>query len=302
MTTWQVMPESNDDRGPIFSPTSVDSPIQLVSFALMASEGADYHASGSAVLVAPHLALTARHVLDDYWHRFEDKPMSEGKASRFSLVALNLQKAGTSLAVFAVTRTWSLQTTDLALLRLTPFSPEAADYRWRLPILDIIPPAVGDEISAFGYHSTHAASEPNGITLRASPASAGGVVRAVHLERRDRVRLPFPCFQTSARFDGGMSGGGVFNAAGRLCGIICQSLPPGADDPSAEHASYVSLLWPAFNIPIDDLYTDAPWSAPYTLFDLAKRGVCNMHGASHLTVVQAPTERVISLNYSTKAE
>jgi hypothetical protein len=282
----------------MFSSTDIDSPIHIVSLALMASKGDVYHSSGSAVIVAKNLALTARHVLDDYWKSFDYRTMSSAARGSFSLVGFNICNSGRTGAVFSVTRTWSLPSTDLALLRLTPFSQEAEKFKWQLPILDMTPPNIGDEIDGFGYHSSHAEPLKGSIAWHTSPASSPGVVRAVHLEKRDRATLHWPCFQTTARFDGGMSGGAVFNKAGRLCGIICSSLPSTTDEPDIEHASYVSLLWPVLGIPIDELYDNPPVAAPYTLFDLAKHAGCNIHGLNQVDVVRTQTGQILSVKFT----
>ncbi len=42
----------------VFSPTDVDSPIHIVSLALLASLDGDHRPSGTAVIIAPHLAVT----------------------------------------------------------------------------------------------------------------------------------------------------------------------------------------------------------------------------------------------------
>jgi hypothetical protein len=177
-------------------------------------------------------------------------------------------------------------------------SCEAEDLKWRLPILEMIPPNIGDEVDGFGYHSSYTTPLNGSIDWHTSPASSSGVVRAVHLEKRDCARLQFPCFQTTARFDGGMSGGGVFNKAGRLCGIICSSLPPTADEPEIEYASYVSLLWPALGVPVDELYDNPPVAAPYTLFDLAKHAGCNIHGLDHVGVERPQSGQILSVKYA----
>lgn len=270
-------------------PTDTDSPIHAVSLALMASLGDDHLASGTATIVAPFLALTAHHVLDDYWQQYHQRSISAGRSGAFSLVAFNLPAGVSTTAeslVFYVDRTWSLPSIDMALLRLRPFTELPSDYRWQLPTLDLIGPTEGDTVTAFGYHSTQAMQATAGIKWHATPASSCGVVRQVHHRRRDSSRLAFPCFMSNARFDGGMSGGPVFNMSGHLCGVICSSLPPGVEEPDAEHASYASILWPSLAIPIDDLYTDSPFTAPYTLFDFASTGRLRTTGLASILAIR----------------
>lgn len=85
-------------------------------------------------------------------------------------------------------------------------------------------------------------------------ATSTGQVIEVLAERRDFM-LDWPCFRVDARFDGGMSGGPVFNEAGLVCGIISSNMPPSSSD--EEHVSYATTLWPMLaittNFPIGGL-------------------------------------------------
>jgi S1-C subfamily serine protease len=51
-------------------------------------------------------------------------------------------------------------------------------------------------------------------------------------------KLPTACFETSARFDAGMSGGPVFDDAGSVCGVIASGIEQGAD--AERHTSFAS--------------------------------------------------------------
>lgn len=50
-----------------------------------------------------------------------------------------------------------------------------------------------------------------------------GHVSMIFEEARDKVMLPFPCFQSEMPVYGANSGGPVFDAQGRICGINCTS-------------------------------------------------------------------------------
>jgi hypothetical protein len=50
-----------------------------------------------------------------------------------------------------------------------------------------------------------------------------GHVKTIFSEARDSVMLPFPCFQSEMPIYGANSGGPVFDAKGRICGINCTS-------------------------------------------------------------------------------
>lgn len=81
--------------------------------------------------------------------------------------------------------------------------------------------------------------------------------------------LTFPCFQTDARFDHGMSGGPVFNEAGYVCGVICSSYQV-ENDPG--YISHVSLIWPAMGIQIE-VAGEGGKSEMMFVYELAKNGL-----------------------------
>ena len=73
-------------------------------------------------------------------------------------------------------------------------------------------PAVGQSVTAFGYRRGSIRSSKNTqggmqIDLDDEPMLSIGIVRDIFEWKRDSFRLPFPCYQVEARFDGGMSGG-----------------------------------------------------------------------------------------------
>jgi hypothetical protein len=83
-----------------------------------------------------------------------------------------------------------------------------------------------------------------------------------HEVSRDRVLMPFPCFQINARFDGGMSGGPLVDRSGRICGIVSRSfegLPVG----------YAAIPWPLLKTPLEGQMGQ---TTTRTVVDLFTRG------------------------------
>jgi hypothetical protein len=194
-------------------------------------------------------------------------PSSDDATGRFSLILVQVVEQQANL--WAVTRFWSSDISDIVLLRLTPYSVGATDYRFRHLTLDLLPPDVGERITAFGYHENEVVSPGEKmVTLRQRAATSHGQVVEIHHEFRDKGFLRFPCFRTNARFEGGMSGGPVFNSSRQLCGLVCSGLPPFTTD--GEHTSYAVSLWPAMAIPIDLSRVGYPPDARYPLFDLVR--------------------------------
>lgn len=139
------------------------------------------------------------------------------------------------------------RTIDITGLTIEPAEDLERDFTWLLPRFDVVPPAEGATITAFGYpHTTFGSIGDGSFRVTLSPRTTEGEVKEVHPVYRDRCMLPFPCLHTNARFDAGMSGGPVFNQDGRICGLVSSNLPPSED--GQDHASYASLIWPALGI------------------------------------------------------
>jgi S1-C subfamily serine protease len=114
------------------------------------------------------------------------------------------------------------------------------------------------------------------IDINDKPSTAVGRVMEVYHEKRDSCRLPFPCYQTNFRADGGMSGGPVFNERGELCGLICSSVP--AEDDQQEHSTFITSLWPLSGIILKN-YKDEP-----SVMDLIKQGIIKATGHEKIII------------------
>lgn len=207
--------------------------------------------SGTAFIVARGYALTAYHVLSDFVHRYEALQNVEDSLNISFQIALFVSiENGTGFLPLKVMRVWRAAPFDIAVLALGVPENVPDSFEWKLPILNLRPPKVGERITAFGFPNPEVLRESSGVMrLQHRGFSSSGLVREVHAEKRDAFRLPFPCFQFNARLDGGMSGGPIFNEAGNVCGIACSSLPANAEE--EEHVSYGATLWPIIGIPID---------------------------------------------------
>jgi hypothetical protein len=230
-----------------------NNPITEFALPLIAHKDEKYFAQGTAVIVGPCLALTAKHVIYDFHKTYEgndvvtpDKGDVVNINTSFNMKAIQIREKDGKSLLWNIDKIWTSSITDAAFLRLRPMSEECQNHEWRLPRLSLFPPPVGSEVHCFGYPNSKATlTDANGnsvaIRLEQSPTTSKGTVIAVFNERRDSVQFPFACFQTDARFDGGMSGGPVFSG-GYLCGLICSNIPPCND--GEPHASFVVSLWP----------------------------------------------------------
>jgi hypothetical protein len=114
-------------------------------------------ASGTACMIGPHLALTAKHVIEDYVDRFGlDRSASGGFDARFTVVLH--QQVGSEEFLWAVDRIWFCALTDAAVMRVSPYPksdtrPRPQWWRWSL---SLFPPSPDVEVVGFGYHDTTA--------------------------------------------------------------------------------------------------------------------------------------------------
>jgi len=81
--------------------------------------------------------------------------------------------------------------------------------------------------------------------------------------------LTFPCFEIRGRFDGGMSGGPVFNDAGHCCGVVCAC----ADYGDGQYVSYATTLWPALWTPLTFATPNIIYRRPYQVGELCALGI-----------------------------
>jgi hypothetical protein len=244
--------ETSERKVPDFRHTGFNSPVTEVAIMLVAQKDGKYSSLGSGVIIGQFVAMTARHVVDGFSRLHEGVALEklQGEVT-FSLRAIQFLENGQKAFAWDVRQIYTNSDpgfTDIVFLRLQPTMEEHLSYQWKKVRMRLLPPPVGSVVAASGYHSTTVEITDKKVVLGTNPYTAIGTVQEVHHERRDAVRLSFPCFRTNARYDPAMSGGPVFSEEGYLCGIICSNLPPDPSEPDGEHVSYVSTLWPSMGI------------------------------------------------------
>jgi hypothetical protein len=261
--------ESNP-REPLFQAAQLDDIMREATLALVSVADGHWFASGTATIIGHGLAVTAKHVVEDYEERF-------GKCS---VLAANVLEGGTVGALWSVSKCYSSPFTDIALLFLSPVkgSERAENYDWAVcPMMNLAPPEEGSGVWGFGYpnsevnHLSSENEEQPSPTIRIkwsdTPSITTGSVIKIYFLSRDIIRMPFPGFETNARFDPGMSGGPVFNESGELCGIISHSYDP--YEKGDRWASFVSSLWPLMALQLDLPIKGNDSTGAYLLADLA---------------------------------
>lgn len=161
---------------PAFLDEPADSPISEFALRVFVEfKGGETHVVGTATLIAGHLAITAKHVLDDAFSRFGARKKT-GKFVEVRDYAIRLYH----LMRGAVYRVWNVYSawycdTDIAILHLGLFKksdPEGI-IEWKAPLIRSMPPPVGQKVIAFGYRES---------IPKVTPIAGGGY----HLELQDK--------------------------------------------------------------------------------------------------------------------
>ena len=247
-----------------------DSRAQLQGPIIAANKDRNLEVWGTAFLIAEGWAMTAKHVVMDYLKSIGGIDFSRGSAIKagFSfLIYLCVSDTAGQPVVFGVTRIYYNETTDIALLRMKIQEEKKWESLAKFPALQLLPPEVGESISVVGCPHSYLGHTANNIReVHTFPRLSTGVVRDVHEMARDR-NLNFPCFYTSARVLGRMSGSPIFNYDGCICGVAVYSMQ---QDETLEPISYGATLWPAAGIQCDG---EPPLvNGLATFFDVMRRG------------------------------
>jgi hypothetical protein len=244
---------------------------------------------GSGVFIGPTIAITARHVIDAFSHELEEVSIEKtplNHRGQFCLLAIQFLDNGARAQMWEVHQVVMPQegnSHDIVVMRVQATTQQHLEYEWKTVEIQLMPPAKGERIAAFGYHSTKVIFQETRADIKLNPFISNGFVEETHQVSRDRFNLPFPCFQTNARFDGGMSGGPVFTQEGYLCGIICSNIRASSEDEN--DVSYVSSLWPLMGMSVSFDREGFPPNASYPFIELFKSGFLSAVDTERVKVV-----------------
>lgn len=220
---------------------------------------------GSAVMVAPGIALTAKHVIDQLRAVDDLAP----------IVALSCDVGGKLIFWNAVAFT-PIYNFDLAFLALQPMSPLDHINTLVLPTLAAKAPVPGERLNVLGFRESSPVQGTSEILL--SLFQSVGVASEVFGTGRDCVLLPNPCVEANLVVVGGMSGGPVFDSSGHLIGVVSTSVS--AEDP---RPAYLSLVWPAIVAEFTTVWPPGLHPEKTTLKELTAVGTTKVVGAELVT-------------------
>ncbi|MEX2162607.1 MAG: serine protease [Anaerolineales bacterium] len=256
---------------------------------------------GTGFVINPGgLFVTATHVLKDFLSDAESKPPVYAIYTSDKRHSENRDKyVGGPLRIKSVS--WSPEL-DVAYCQLELLASTQDGKPLLLPCFSVSAalPRIDENILGIGYPNSRWDTPeetreglPIVSCLRNTISTTGNVVE-IHYPKRDSTFLYYPCFQTTARFESGMSGGPIINESGFVCGVICRSFGDVADQLGP--ISYGSLLSPSFAISIKVLLSGEDTERELLVYDLIKRGgIGSDDSIKSLRIIEENGKRSVSI-------
>ncbi|RNJ48778.1 S1 family peptidase [Methylocystis hirsuta] len=232
-------------------------PIQMSVLPVVAYRcGAEFVPLGTCFTVSPQgLVLTARHVIEEMTAL---NARRDQNSEQWWIGCLYVAEPAPEHEVpdllggiLPAHKVFLCDDLDIAAIQLNLPTDTRTGKTLRMPASRISPglPPVGSFCFAVGYHSMSWKDCAGADAQVYQNFSASrGLIKVLHTPYRDKVSLNFPCFETSARFDGGMSGGPIMGDNGAVIGVVCSSL---GNPDELGHISYGSLIGPALLLQLE---------------------------------------------------
>jgi Trypsin-like peptidase domain len=233
-----------------------------IVLAIVFADTENYWILGSAVLVAPGIALCASHVIETH--------VDEMLQSKVDAVCFGITSGGAQ--AWKIFKLHSIPGTDVSVLGLqcaSALPPSRTFYRASITTRL---PTIGERIVVAGFRASEKLFPRRGdgheIFLGGSLTVCSGKVQERYSQGRDKLLAPSPCIEIDCPAWGGMSGGPVFDSRGFLVGLIRRSWET-IDEPSPMLST---LLWPTLGHRFD-----GGWPMLFqqkSLLELNRAGVC----------------------------
>ena len=220
-------------------------------YALGFGDREKFEIKGSAILVAPGIALSARHVIEPHIEKIA--------AGAIGTLLMSVSPHGLDFHRIEQV-VWGEP--DVCILRTAMASSMPPSGDLICATMTTRMPNVGERLFIAGYRAQ--AIDLTDAAIGAETRIAVGEVTATYPNGRDSVMLPCPCIEVNTLTLGGMSGGPAFDEGGKVVGILTTSI----DHP--EGPSYVSMLWPVLTYEIETVWPNGIIETPYNLAQLGR--------------------------------
>ena len=234
---------------------SLDGMVLGISF----SDASAHRLDGTAVVVGPGIALCATHVLEP---RLEAILTGAEAITCFGVASSGVQ-------VWKVSKITLVPDSDLAILGLTFASPLPPNSTLYKAVISTRLPEIGEHLTVFGFRPFQQTFPRNGTAamLAAGVLVCTGKVTELYPTGRDKAMLPWPVIEFNCPSWGGMSGGPVFDQAGKVVGLLATSFS--AEDNFGP--SYASLLIPALGVRFQGGWPTALFPDSTTLREMGRQ-------------------------------
>jgi len=239
---------------------------------------------GSAILVAPGIALCARHVIDPH--------VSDIMNGSTVPVCIGIAKHG--LQIWQIRKITLVNESDLAILGLTYAADLPPDLQFNQAIISTRFPKIGEKLMIAGFRASDSNFEipSNELTCGGNVIVCTGEVTERYETARDQSFLRWPTLEVNCPSWGGMSGGPVFDSTGMLIGLLSSSFT--FEDSTGP--SYVSLLWPALCTQFEGGWPAAYFPGKTSLMEMESR-LCAIDNRSVFKVSVDPTNNSMNVQY-----
>lgn len=206
---------------------------------------------GSAVIVAPGIAICALHVVEP--------KIAEVMAGSVSITCFGF--TGTTVQTWRVRRIVTVGSSDLAILVLELACDFPNGGTLFVSGITTRLPKKGENLLLCGFRAAaYSFQRSSPVRFEGNVIVSRGEVGARFLTGRDRCMMPWPCLEVNCFSWGGMSGGPAYDEGGRLVGIVSSSFEEGP--------SYVSLIWPALITEFQGGWPGPLFQAPTRLINM----------------------------------
>lgn len=230
-------------------------------------------ALGSAVMIAPGLAVSASHIFRD-----RVSEILEGTA------ALLLAAPTTAGCDLWHVRKISSDDKDIAYLSLELASPISAGWRISTIPLSTRVPESNESVHVLGFRFDDVETNDVGLSLVGDLYAAAGQVTDVHYPIWDTSLMPFPVLEIACGSLGAMSGGAVLDGDGFLLGTICTGL----EVEDGKGPTFAAWIIGGLNRQLEIDWPPSLYSCPIHLMDIDDR-LLRIDGRDRIDILNADT-------------